>query len=99
MKKEEILILYGLAWIIMSLITYVLYYLDKKRAIKKQWRTPETTLLMTSFLLGSVGGLFGLYQIRHKNKHWYFVVINWGSFMLHIGIFIYFAAFYQNVTV
>ena len=25
---------------------------------------------------GAIGGFLGLYLIRHKNKHWYFVLSN-----------------------
>lgn len=44
-------------------------YLDKKRAIKKQWRISESTLILTSILGGSIGSLIGMYTFRHKTKH------------------------------
>ncbi len=74
---------------IMSLITFILYAVDKKRAIKKQWRIKEVVLLGFTFCLGSIGGLCGLYLLRHKNKHWYFVVVNFVSLIIHIAIAIY----------
>ena len=74
---------------IMSLITFILYAVDKKRAIKKQWRIKEVVLLGFTFCLGSIGGLCGLYVLRHKNKHWYFVVVNFISLIIHIAIAIY----------
>lgn len=44
-------------------------YLDKKRAIKKEWRISEGTLILTSILGGSIGSLIGMYTFRHKTKH------------------------------
>ena len=88
MSKEQIILIYLLAYAVMSLITFLLYFSDKRKAIKNKWRIPESTLLLSSFLLGSLGGLMGLYQLRHKTKHWYFVWVNWISLLLHIGIFV-----------
>ena len=88
MSKEQIILIYLVAYAVMSLITFLLYFSDKRKAIKNKWRIPESTLLLSSFLLGSLGGLMGLYQLRHKTKHWYFVWVNWLSLMLHIGIFV-----------
>ncbi|NLK12416.1 MAG: DUF1294 domain-containing protein [Candidatus Phytoplasma sp.] len=88
MSKEQIILIYLVVYAVMSLITFLLYFSDKRKAIKNKWRIPESTLLLSSFLLGSLGGLMGLYQLRHKTKHWYFVWVNWLSLMLHIGIFV-----------
>jgi len=68
------------------MITYFLYVIDKNKAIKKERRIKEKTLLLFSFFLGSIGGILGMYLARHKTKHWYFVLINWLSFILHCGI-------------
>ena len=78
--------------VVMGIITFFAYLIDKKKAEKGKWRTKEKTLLGLSFLFGSIGGLLGLYVVRHKTKHWYFVVVNWLSFILHMMI-LYFAAF------
>ncbi len=71
---------------IIGFITMILYFIDKRRAIKNEWRIKEKTLLLSSFLFGSIGGLIGLYGFRHKTKHWYFVVVNVGSFIIHVVI-------------
>lgn len=84
-----ILYVYIVTWVFLSLVTFMLYSLDKKKAKDAKWRIKEKTLLLFSFLLGSIGGLMGLYVVRHKTKHWYFVVINWGSFILHLAIAYY----------
>lgn len=84
-----ILYVYIVTWFFISLITFVLYSMDKKKSKASKWRIKEKTLLLASFLLGSIGGLLGLYLARHKTKHWYFVLINWGSFILHGAIAYY----------
>lgn len=77
--------------ILMSLITLCVYISDKQKAKKNKWRIPEKVLLLLSFLGGSIGGLIALYGFRHKNKHWYFVVVNILSLLIHIalGYFVY----------
>ena len=42
-------------------------------------------------MLGSLGAFLGLYLIRHKNRHWYFVVTTFLSLAIHIylGYLIY----------
>ena len=83
--------IYLLIVIIMSVITFLLYMIDKNRATKNKWRIKEATLLLSSFLCGAIGGICGMYLFRHKTKHWYFVFVNFGSLIMQIiiGIIIY----------
>ncbi len=60
----------------MTVLTFVLYAIDKGRAIRGKWRIPEATLLGCSIFGGAIGGLLGMYLTRHKTKHWYFRVVN-----------------------
>ena len=76
--------IYLLLVLLMTIITFILYGIDKRKAIKNQYRIKEKTLLLSSFLFGSVGGIIGMYIFRHKTKHWYFVVVNFISLVLHI---------------
>lgn len=72
---------------VMGLITFVSYANDKRKATKDpKHRTREKTLLLLSFIFGSIGGLLGMYKCHHKTKHWYFVFVNWFSLILHIAI-------------
>ena len=54
---------------IVSLILCILMYVDKERAIKKEWRISEKTLLILGFFGGAIGGVLGMYLFRHKTKH------------------------------
>ncbi|MDO9628452.1 MAG: DUF1294 domain-containing protein [Acholeplasmataceae bacterium] len=93
------MIIYGIIILIMSFITYVSYAIDKKNSIKGKWRTKEKTLLFMSILFGALGGLLSMYTLRHKTNHWYFVVINWISLLLHfvIGYFIYSMGLFDSI--
>ena len=61
---------------IISLITLILYGVDKRRAKKGKWRIPERVLIGFSLLGGGIGGWLGMKLFRHKTRHWYFHVIN-----------------------
>ena len=60
--------------VMMNAVGLAVMGLDKKKAIKNEWRIPEKTLFLVSIIGGSVGTLVGMYLFRHKTKHWYFVV-------------------------
>lgn len=48
--------------------------IDKRRAVRHEWRIPEKTLFLCSLLGGSAGTWAGMYLFHHKTKHWYFVI-------------------------
>lgn len=52
-----------------SLLAFILFGADKRKARHKKWRIPESRLLAISFLGGSVGGLLGMYIFHHKTQH------------------------------
>lgn len=62
--------------LIMSIIAFILYSADKKKAQKNKWRIKEATLLGFGFFGGAIGALSGMKIFRHKTKHWYFWVVN-----------------------
>ena len=68
-----------------SLVTLILYFVDKKRAKQKQWRIPEAVLLGLGVAGGAVGGLLGMNLARHKTKHWYFWAVNVAALCVHVG--------------
>ena len=60
--------------LIMSIIGFLSMYIDKRKAIKHQWRISEKTLFIIALLGGSIGSNLGMTICRHKTKHWYFVI-------------------------
>ncbi len=83
------MIIYLIVFAMMSLITYILYAIDKSKARNGKWRIKESVLLFFSVAFGSLGGILAMQLLRHKTQHWYFVFINWGALMLHIALGIY----------
>lgn len=57
-----------------SIITFVLFGLDKGRAINHRWRISECTLLIAS-LFGGIGGLLGMLLFHHKTRKWKFRIL------------------------
>lgn len=83
------MLLYTAYLFIISLIAFVAYVLDKKRAIKNQWRIPETALLALSFLGGALGGYAAMHLVRHKTKKWYFHFVNVCGLVWQIALWIF----------
>lgn len=55
--------------ILINAAGYFLMLADKQKAIKKQWRIPEATLMTVAALGGSLGSLTGMYTFHHKTRH------------------------------
>jgi uncharacterized membrane protein YsdA (DUF1294 family) len=53
---------------------FIIMLIDKQRAIHKEWRIPEKTLILTSVFGGSIGMLIGMSVFRHKTKHKKFII-------------------------
>lgn len=68
--------------------------IDKRKAIKHEWRVPEKMLFLFSILGGSIGTWAGMYIFRHKTKHWYFVLGMPLILAVHIALAI---LIYRNV--
>ena len=62
-----------IAFLVMNLISFILYGVDKRRAKKDRWRIPERELLGATWLMG-VGAYAGMRVFRHKTKHTAFVI-------------------------
>ena len=80
---EKILLAYLL---VINLIAFAMYGLDKQRAIKDKWRIPEKTLLLVALFGGGVGAFAGMQTFRHKTKHWKFLIGVPACILLHIGL-------------
>jgi len=71
----------------LSLITYVVYAVDKSASRKGTWRTSEKTLHALSLLGGWPGGLIAQQKLRHKSKKRSFRTVFWITVCMNIGIF------------
>ena len=55
--------------LIVNAVAFLLMLVDKQKAKRKLWRIPESTLLLSAAIGGSIGALAGMYTFRHKTKH------------------------------
>ena len=88
--KQIVIIAYAAYLVLLSLITFIAYGADKKKAESGKWRTKEKTLLLLSFFGGAFGGYPAMLIFRHKTKgeHWYFTFVNWLGLIIHITLMI-----------
>lgn len=52
-----------------TLFTFIVYGIDKRRAKKGRWRIPESTLLLLAVIGGSIGAYLGMKVWHHKTRH------------------------------
>ena len=62
---KDLLLLY---LVIINAAGFVLMLADKQRAKKHRWRIPESVLLASAALGGSLGALLGMWLFRHKTR-------------------------------
>lgn len=83
--------IYSIFLLVLSTVTFFTYAADKKKAQKGAWRVPEKVLLGLSFCGGAAGGLFAMGWVRHKTKHWYFLVVNGVGLIWQASLWLYLA--------
>ena len=53
---------------VVNVIAFIMYGVDKRRAIRGNWRIPEKTLIGVAGIGGAFGALAGMYFFRHKTQ-------------------------------
>ncbi len=76
--------------IIINLITFIVFGLDKIYAIKKRWRYKEISLLGLCLVGGTIGGFLAMYLFRHKTKKKIFVIGVPLIIIIHLFIILWF---------
>ena len=59
---------------VITILAFICYGLDKKRAKKGQWRISEAHLLALAALGGALGALLGMLVFHHKTRKRKFTV-------------------------
>lgn len=54
--------------IVINILTFLVFGIDKRKARKGRWRIPEATLIGLSAAGGSIGALLGMHLFRHKTQ-------------------------------
>jgi len=78
--------------IIINLIGFFIMLIDKRKAIKRQWRVSEKALICISIIGGSIGMLAGMSTFRHKTKHKKFTIGIPFILVIQIAILAYFSS-------
>ena len=80
------IVLYLSSVLILSIVSFVLYGLDKRRAVRGSRRVPEFTLQLLAFLGGWPGALLAQRQFRHKTKKTPFLIVFWFLVVAHVAL-------------
>ena len=59
---------------IINIFGFFIMWLDKRKAIKGNWRISEKTLFLITALGGGIGTIAGMYAFRHKTQKINFVI-------------------------
>lgn len=67
--KEYVSITIIVILLVVNLIAFIMYGVDKMKAKKDSYRISETMLILITVLGGSVGALMAMTVFRHKTQH------------------------------
>ncbi|MCQ2286046.1 MAG: DUF1294 domain-containing protein [Bacteroidales bacterium] len=68
MNEPIISILLGYL-VVINIISFSMFGIDKYKSMHDQWRIPERTLIYSAVIGGSIGAFIGMTFFRHKTKH------------------------------
>ena len=60
---------YIIYFILINVVTFFLFGIDKWKAKKGRWRISEATLLIFAIIGGSIGAWLGMQTWHHKTMH------------------------------
>lgn len=55
--------------VIINIVTFIIYGIDKYKAKKGKWRIPENSLIGLAIIGGSIGAYLGMRVCHHKTMH------------------------------
>ncbi len=74
-----------LGFIVLSIITFAAYALDKNAAQSGSWRTQESTLHMLALVGGWPGAMYAQQKLRHKSIKTEFRQVFWATVVINIS--------------
>jgi len=54
--------------VVLNVVSFALFGIDKRRARRGEWRISERTLLLSGLISGTIGAWAGVYTFRHKSS-------------------------------
>ena len=88
----EMPVIVFIVYLVLSLITFLAYALDKSAAETGRWRTQESTLYIFGLAGGWPGAIFAQQVLRHKSNKREFQMAFWMTVMLNCGALIWLAS-------
>lgn len=76
-------------YLVVSIITFVVYAIDKSAARRGTSRTPEKTLHLLALVGGWPGAMIAQQTLRHKSSKRSFRAVFWVTVVLNCGVFIW----------
>ena len=82
-----------MAWIAgiylaMSVVTFIAYGVDKRRAVRGRWRIPERTLHLLELCGGWPGALAGQVMFHHKRRKLGYMLVLAMIIAAHVALWI-----------
>ncbi|HWH73953.1 MAG TPA: cold shock and DUF1294 domain-containing protein [Methylibium sp.] len=71
--------------LLLSLVTFFVYWGDKQAATRGAWRTPESSLHLLSLAGGWPGAWWAQTLLRHKSSKRAFLSVYWATVLLNVG--------------
>lgn len=82
-----------LGYVVINLITFFTYGIDKQKARKNEWRISEARLICLAAIGGGLGAWFGMKFFHHKTKHMKFRILVPLFIILHLILLGYICSF------
>ena len=84
-------VIVAIAYLGLSLVTFLAYALDKSAAEAGRWRTQESTLHLFGLVGGWPGALLAQQLLRHKSGKREFQTVFWMTVMLNCAALVWLA--------
>ncbi len=89
LTKGDVLLFLAIYYVIISLVTIFVTFMDKKFAEKNKSRVPEKVLFLLAILGGAICEFGTMFIIRHKTLHKRFMIGLPAIFAVQFGLFIW----------
>lgn len=70
--------------LLINLISFCLFYVDKRKAVKEKWRIKENTLHLVSCIGGVYASIIAMNLFHHKTRKLKFCFITFLALVLNI---------------